>query len=99
MDRELGYNDKVTAISWALNSAVECHLHTVEVTGSNPVAPTIVFKGLRGISARKADPQTDPQSSLNHLRSQSQFFQECALRGPCFIPISLGVEVERRLNA
>jgi hypothetical protein len=25
---------------WALNSAVECHLHTVEVTGSNPVAPT-----------------------------------------------------------
>src|SRR5450759_2634844 len=30
--------------SWALNSAVECHLHTVEVTGSNPVAPTIFFK-------------------------------------------------------
>src|ERR1035437_7000190 len=28
---------------WALNSAVECHLHTVEVTGSNPVAPTIIF--------------------------------------------------------
>ena len=28
---------------WALNSAVECHLHTVEVTGSNPVAPTIFF--------------------------------------------------------
>jgi hypothetical protein len=25
----------------ALNSAVECHLHTVEVIGSNPVAPTI----------------------------------------------------------
>ena len=24
----------------ALNSAVECHLHTVEVIGSNPVAPT-----------------------------------------------------------
>src|ERR1019366_3734970 len=35
--------------SWALNSAVECHLHTVEVTGSNPVAPTIFCKGLRGI--------------------------------------------------
>src|ERR1039458_6595338 len=28
---------------WALNSAVECHLHTVEVTGSNPVAPTNVI--------------------------------------------------------
>ena len=26
---------------WALNSAVECHLHTVEVRGSNPLAPTI----------------------------------------------------------
>jgi hypothetical protein len=25
----------------ALNSAVECHLHTVEVVGSNPTAPTI----------------------------------------------------------
>src|SRR5208282_6573222 len=25
---------------WALNSAVECHLHTVEVAGSNPAAPT-----------------------------------------------------------
>ena len=24
----------------ALNSAVECHLHTVEVIGSNPIAPT-----------------------------------------------------------
>ena len=30
---------QITA-TWALNSAVECHLHTVEVTGSNPVAPT-----------------------------------------------------------
>src|SRR5215472_11278183 len=25
----------------ALNSAVECHLHTVEVIGSNPIAPTM----------------------------------------------------------
>ena len=25
---------------WALNSAVECHPHTVEVIGSNPIAPT-----------------------------------------------------------
>src|SRR5271165_4428665 len=28
---------------WAHNSAVECHPHTVEVVGSNPTAPTIVF--------------------------------------------------------
>ena len=25
---------------WAVNSGVECHPHTVEVTGSNPVPPT-----------------------------------------------------------
>jgi hypothetical protein len=25
----------------AHNSAVECHLHTVEVVGSNPAVPTI----------------------------------------------------------
>ena len=31
------------ATEWALNSAVECHLHTVEVVGSNPTAPTIDF--------------------------------------------------------
>src|SRR5580692_7224752 len=29
-----------TPFSGALNSAVECHLHTVEVAGSNPAAPT-----------------------------------------------------------
>ena len=39
--RELVYNDELTAGKWALNSAVECHLHTVEVIGSNPIAPTI----------------------------------------------------------
>ena len=32
-----------TARLWALNSAVECHLHTVEVIGSNPIAPTILL--------------------------------------------------------
>src|ERR1700730_8001048 len=34
-------NDELTAAQWALNSAVECHPHTVEVIGSNPIAPTI----------------------------------------------------------
>ena len=42
MADELVYNDELTASQWALNSAVECHLHTVEVIGSNPIAPTIV---------------------------------------------------------
>ena len=31
--------------TWALNSAVECHLHTVEVIGSNPIAPTNLVSG------------------------------------------------------
>ena len=40
MDKEDVYNDELTAETWALNSAVECHPHTVEVVGSNPTAPT-----------------------------------------------------------
>ncbi len=31
----------LTQFKRAVNSAVECHPHTVEVTGSNPVPPTI----------------------------------------------------------
>jgi hypothetical protein len=30
----------------AHNSAVECHLHTVEVVGSNPAVPTKSFNNL-----------------------------------------------------
>jgi hypothetical protein len=56
VDTELVYNDGLTAPKWALNSAVECHLHTVEVIGSNPIAPTnstFVFSGFL-----KAGPRT-----------------------------------------
>ena len=45
MPRRLGCSRKVRVNyglpRGALNSAVECHLHTVEVAGSNPAAPTI----------------------------------------------------------
>jgi hypothetical protein len=34
-------DNPLQCLFWALNSAVECHLHTVEVAGSNPAAPTI----------------------------------------------------------
>ena len=34
-----------TIFIWAINSVVECHLHTVEVVGSNPISPTIVITG------------------------------------------------------
>ncbi len=33
--------DGTPTSGWGLNSAGECYLHTVEVTGSIPVAPTI----------------------------------------------------------
>ena len=38
----------------AHNSAVECHLHTVEVAGSNPAAPTIKSITYKGITALAA---------------------------------------------
>jgi hypothetical protein len=50
--------------SWALNSAVECHLHTVEVIGSNPIAPTNVFWGLRAIR-KTGQPTIQPTISLD----------------------------------
>jgi len=31
VDGELVSNDELTALQWALNSAVECHLHTVTI--------------------------------------------------------------------
>ena len=41
------YAEIITYFLWAVNSVGECHLHTVEVTGSNPVPPTrmMEFKG------------------------------------------------------
>src|SRR5438045_1390339 len=62
----------------ALNSVVECHLHTVEVTGSNPVAPTIPhlahlaalsFRKLPGISRILGELNSfNPSSAKNELR-------------------------------
>ena len=34
----------IKQVLWAVNSAGECHLHTVEVTGSIPVPPTRAAK-------------------------------------------------------
>jgi hypothetical protein len=46
------YNYELTAAQWALNSAVECHLHTVEVVGSNPTAPTnLIFRRFNYLEA------------------------------------------------
>ena len=41
----------------ALNSAVECHPHTVEVIGSNPIAPTIFPTAYGGPIANLLSPR------------------------------------------
>ena len=43
-----GYNPVNTQQAWVRSSAVEHYLHTVGVTGSIPVAPTILTKVLDG---------------------------------------------------
>jgi hypothetical protein len=40
--------------TWAVNSAVECHPHTVEVTGSNPVPPTMTNRVKALLEAERA---------------------------------------------
>ncbi len=58
------------AQGWALNSAVECHLHTVEVIGSNPIAPTILnFRRCShlGVAACPARSRSQPDAARwNH---------------------------------
>ena len=36
-------------LGWAINSVEECYLHTVEVTGSNPVSPTTLQRKIERI--------------------------------------------------
>src|SRR3981081_998514 len=58
---------------WALNSAVECHPHTVEVIGSNPIAPTIlIFRLFNHLEVggcpahRISSPMTNPMNRRFH---------------------------------
>jgi hypothetical protein len=50
----------------ALNSAVECHLHTVEVAGSNPAAPTSSANKINSLRCRPRWrlPQIDSGSAV-----------------------------------
>jgi hypothetical protein len=57
-----------TANQWALNSAVECHLHTVEVIGSNPIAPTITYE-----LSTSFDSRSDSRS--DGLEGRTSFFR------------------------
>ena len=51
-DVTIAYRKSLIRNGWALNSAVECHLHTVEVIGSNPIAPTITYELLTSSVSR-----------------------------------------------
>src|ERR1039458_809205 len=87
---------------WALNSAVECHLHTVEVTGSNPVAPTIIIclppSHLRVavvFCRQNSSPMPTRWKSLSGLRRGfgcQQLFHVLPLCIQCLGKISVGVD-------
>src|ERR1700722_7689556 len=84
--RELVYNDELPATQWALNSAVECHPHTVEVVGSNPTAPTILQLILRTCGAfARADGRTGSYSIILGLLQNSE-----ASEAKARIPITPG---------
>src|SRR5208282_5645100 len=67
---------------WALNSAVECHLHTVEVIGSNPIAPTnsssFLFSLLRGSSG-------SVEGMIGHAPSPRFSLEHGVVRGDCLM--------------
>ena|SRR5215469_10373973 len=65
---------------------------------SKPIAPHH-FSGAWGSLAEKAGSTNCSTNSLNHLRSNSYFLQQCPLRSSRFIPVALSVEVQRRLYA
>jgi hypothetical protein len=67
---------------WALNSAVECHPHTVEVVGSNPTAPTIL-KTDEAISALARH--------IPHSRGVTDLHMET--HSPAVVPCTPGSEI------
>jgi hypothetical protein len=76
---------------WALNSAVECHPHTVEVIGSNPIAPTISFLRLARKSSPRAQPTTQPISESSLMTSDPSLIpSEMRLGLPVFHRHHLG---------
>ena len=68
----------------ALNSAVECHLHTVEVAGSNPAAPTIESITY-GHNSRKIQPAAQPTITavLRGFRVLWQMVAKWSSRNAC----------------
>ena len=83
----------------ALNSAVECHLHTVEVAGSNPAAPTII-NNLQRIQ-QNAGPIRVQESAKLHLPRHlwgSQLFHNLALGSAHRLVNGLGADAHGDLE-
>jgi hypothetical protein len=71
----------------AHNSAVECHLHTVEVVGSNPAAPTNRINSLRLIEGPLdcfVGPQRSNSEALPLLRERLIGLWRGSRRVSCF---------------
>src|ERR1700733_12481376 len=69
---------------WALNSAVECHLHTVEVIGSNPIAPTIHQLTLRTLP-HLPGPSTSSWLNLRPFLPSRTLFAKHGMGFPFFV--------------
>src|ERR1700730_15628245 len=93
MGRELVYyNDELTALQWALNSAVECHLHTVEVIGSNPIAPTIKLLSIQRLSRLRCPEMSSCRRFAADFHRQ-QHTHNARMRRALLFTDDLGVDV------
>ena len=66
---------------WALNSAVECHPHTVEVIGSNPIAPTNSHFCFQRILERKGSTGSAPGSYFNFTNNRTKIAHTPTVKG------------------
>src|SRR5438067_13707596 len=73
---------------WALNSAVECHLHTVEVIGSNPIAPTIFSNPYRASYKGFASLYVTSSSVRSNVRKASHKSSTTARCDSRWFPLS-----------
>jgi hypothetical protein len=80
----------------ALNSAVECHLHTVEVIGSNPVAPTIKSITCSVLARLSAQLRQIARWAAVVARTSPEVFRASDSNGYIFGATSYSLSVNRR---
>ncbi len=82
----------------AINSAVECYLHTVEVRGSNPLSPTTTghFIGKSLVSPR--NPRSFSPGKPSHRMVQGKPGDQDDRGGELLTPARRGAEASRRIQ-